>query len=109
MKLLIFVLIVSTLLGLVFWPTNQGLWGRFRDPVSDRFRNVSRIGVALTNYKNNHAGELPARISELVPRYVSPTNIEWFFWPPRLKGTDGSKWDARKEAIEQRGAFGYLG
>jgi hypothetical protein len=81
-----------------------------RDPLSQRIRNLNRIGNALNHYVEDHNGAWPDRLSQLVPEYVHSSNVNWFFWPNRNSHTITSlPFEARARMIDQEGAYVYLG
>jgi hypothetical protein len=45
-------------------------------------RNISKIADALALYREEHSGELPSSLLELVPDYVSKSDVD-IFLPPR--------------------------
>src|SRR5438876_3207137 len=53
----------------------------FEAPSHARVRNAASIAAALSKYQFDHNGRLPDRLSELVPQYVEPVNIRFFFAP----------------------------
>jgi hypothetical protein len=83
----------------------------FEVPSHARIRNIASIGAALSKYQFDHDGHLPNRLSELVPHYIEPKNISYFFPAGFVdNGTFNSSEAATNSgAIDQNGAFSYLG
>lgn len=73
-----------------------------------RLRNTACVGYALFKYQADHTGHLPDRLSDLVPRYIAPTNIGCFFWPPKSGTTADSISENLSHEIDYEGAFVYL-
>ena len=80
-------------------------------PVGEINHNTLIIGNALLHYKYDHPSVLPVRLSELVPIYISGSNINCFFWPPIVvTATDRSRLaESLSKQIDTEGAFIYLG
>ncbi len=78
------------------------------DPSSKRFRNAVHIGNAIRDYGEDHAETLPGQLSELVPTYVTVTNLNWFFWPPVSLGKAVDPMQVVRR-VDTQGAFIYLG
>src|SRR5947209_6955309 len=57
-------------------------------PGAVRYRNAVWIGNALRRYEIEHGGRLPDHLSELVPKFVAVSNVDWFFWPPVSRSKD---------------------
>lgn len=45
------------------------------NPIAQRYNDALRIGNALKRYQNDHAGQLPDRLSLLLPEYANITNL----------------------------------
>jgi hypothetical protein len=70
-------------------------------------RNISKIADALALYREEHSGELPSSLLELVPDYVSKSDVA-IFLPPRDR--DQAKVYAQSlERILANTAYLYLG
>ena len=80
-------------------PVVQGLW------------QALLIGDSLLRYQDDHNGNLPNHLSDLVPRYVNPSNIFCFFWPrrPELVATNLQVSNKLLNQIDGECAFIYLG
>jgi hypothetical protein len=80
-------------------------------PGAVRYRHAVWVGNALRRYEIEHEGRLPDRLSELVPKFVAVSNIDWFFWPPASapKKKDTSDLEEIQRRIDRAGAFVYLG
>jgi hypothetical protein len=74
-----------------------------------RIRNTAAIGEALSNYQFDHNGRLPNQLSELVPKYILPANIRYFFWPLESKDFTNLSIEELSHEIDDNGAFVYLG
>lgn len=73
-------------------------------------RNAQKLGNALRQYREAHKGGLPCRLSELVPDYVGLSNTVWFCVPgTATKSFEVASSDAPLGAIDERGAFVYIG
>jgi hypothetical protein len=78
-------------------------------PAAERFRNAHFIGNAMLMYSADHASKLPMKLSDLVPTYISPTNLNWFFSPPKIEVNTSLNWEEWRSQIDTNGAFVYLG
>jgi hypothetical protein len=93
-------LFLLLILGFIFSPTSHV----GSDPVSIRFRNAAKIGSAFYKYQVANDGRLPSQLSELVPRYVSSSNVVWFFESPTSEAATNVS-----RQINDEGTFVYLG
>ena len=102
------VLPTALLLYLLFRPVNNP---DFERPSLARVRNTSALAGALAKYQFEHDGRLPSRLSDLVPKYVPPSNIRFFFPPnaPRAGSSGMTPSASLLTAIDEEGAYGYLG
>jgi hypothetical protein len=82
-----------------------------RKPIFAMWHNAHLIGIAIIEYRKDNQDRLPSRLSELVPRYVSYSNVDQFFWPPSDQGLIKIALDsgALSNKIDNDGAFYYLG
>ena len=91
---------------LLLRPVNHVDWEL---PSHARIRDTASIGAALSKYQFDHKGRLPNHLSDLVPQYVPPVNIRYFFWPLKSKDTASLSTEELSHQIDNEGAFVYLG
>ena len=78
-----------------------------RNPqLSERMDRADELGYALSRFRHENNGLLPERLSQLIPNYVATSNLVWFFPPPANMLPRPNE---ISNAIDQRGAFVYLG
>jgi hypothetical protein len=83
----------------------------FERPPLFQIRNIASIGSALSAYQYDHAGDLPGRLSELMPKYIPFTDMRFFF-PYTLAGIAVDNRQSLMTAsnqIDLGGAYTYLG
>ncbi len=70
-------------LGLICVVLLFGLWARHRDPQrSSQFQTLvrfSKIGNAIEHYTWDHQGNLPSKLSDLVPQYIGVSQLSVFY------------------------------
>jgi hypothetical protein len=104
----------AALLVLLIWllliPSSQPLWKRPDPPDAQGWKNLHRIGAALHLYQQQNQGELPKRLSELVPDYVPLTNVSWFFpsYDRDFRKMAELRPDIARRLIDDCGAYAYL-
>ncbi len=100
------------LIGLACWLLIRGGsqrvdWSR---PEMRRGRCLGIIGAALNQFRSDHDGRLPSRLSELVPNYIAVTNAYCFFAEHRrAEAAAAQGMDSLATGIDQDGVFTYLG
>ena len=96
--------VLATVLLVLFFPHLGNKATNWKGAPWILFINAHLIGNNLAQYRSDHNGRLPSRLSELVPNYVEYTNIQLFFWPPTNQaGTNVS------HQVDDEGSFVYLG
>jgi hypothetical protein len=106
--------VISVLLGgllLAYWLVLPSSHSDFEKPPLFRIRNAAVIGSALMKYEYDHEGRLPDYLSDLIPKYVEPGNIRFFF---PLGGSPTVSVNAPVStsflhAVDEEGAYVYLG
>jgi hypothetical protein len=75
-----------------------------------RIRDAAYIGYALSRYRSDHNGLLPVHLSELVPKYIEPAKINYFFSGRRngLGVKDSTVSASLLREIDDSGAFVYV-
>lgn len=79
------------------------------NPVVQKSRKALLIGNALLHYQEDHAGQWPIRLSDLVPRYIPSTNASCFFGPQKSEAAANSISENLFSEIDNKGMFVYLG
>jgi len=100
--LLLCLYLASHLVTNVYWHSG---------PVGEMGHNTHTIAIALLKYRQDRDGSLPGHLSELVPSYIGPSNLNCFFWPPLPRRTIRAyaKSEAIFTKIDNEGAYVYLG
>lgn len=72
--------------------------------------HLHTIGVALRDYKDEH-GRLPERFSDLVPDYITSSNMAIFYITNELTKQQGvpSNWNVDSAVIDEHSSYVYLG
>ena len=105
-KIILAVAIVSLFLAVIIWgPSNYNP----KNPKIVRFFNSSRIETALFEYRRDHNGHLPVRLSELVTNYVEIKDVGCFFWPLTTNNNFSLYSEELLKEIDSNSAFVYLG
>jgi len=112
MRYLAAILLFGTAIAL-FWIYTRPISRSLQPgPRTHRLSYLGTIRDALARYKYDNHGKLPQQLSELVPIYVSRTNIAILFGPadainPQFRIADAHL--ARMRFIDDSGAYVYLG
>ena len=89
-------------------PYARGVGG----PRIDSMANLQKIGLALRDYHSEHNGNFPDRFSDLIPRYISSTNLSIFFVTPHRKNktsTLSEKLASNPQLVDVHSSYVYLG
>ncbi len=73
-----------------------------------RRANAVQVASAIRNFADDHNGNLPERLSTLVPEYIPENGIRIFFWPSR-SDLYLINLETVKNKIDTNGAFSYRG
>ena len=109
--LLMGVLVVVAGAGVFFYFNNPYAKGK-GGPRIQSVVNLQKIGLALRDYRDDHAGKLPEKLSDLVPQYVAKTNLAIFYAPAQRAETSRSLpdgWKSNPKLVDMESSYAYLG
>jgi hypothetical protein len=107
-RIIIAILVCLVFLCLVFWPHHKPKHGGG----FERSLRFSKIGNAIEKFTWDHRGQLPAKLSDLVPRYISRDQQSVFYPPEMLIPSTKSlppDWDHKPELTDTLSDCVYLG
>jgi len=110
-SLLIGILLVVAAVGVFFYFNNSYAKGK-GGPRIQSVANLQKIGLALRDYRNEHAERLPEKLSHLIPQYVAKTNLTIFYAPPQHAKTPRSLpdgWSTNPRLVDTHSSYAYLG
>jgi len=97
--------LVELLFPMQIWPRPM------RSVEQQSYMFLCHIGESLAHFKQQNEGHLPEALGDLVPRYVAPGDVKWFY-PPytgRLKTLSRATTELQVGEIDRQSAYVYLG
>src|SRR5262249_29003754 len=81
-----------------------------RPPRFTSYSNLHAVGLALRNYTNDH-GQLPQRLSDLVPDYIPQDRMDTFYIANKYvqRRSKPSDWASNRFQIDRLSSYRYIG